>query len=267
MTKGATTYYLAYDQVGSLRLVTDASGNTVKRVDYDSFGNVVSDSSPAFKVPLGFASGLADADTGLMHFGARDYEPSTGRWMQKDPLSLGGGLNVYAYCGGDQMNLVDLQGLRCSAVEPYRTPYRNPPYEPDWAAYKRTLDPGYAEQNDDIVIATMVVVGAARFGLPALVETAGLGKDTPESGLALVEDASAGLEGRITGYSIWNDNHLYGRMVERGVDGEMIEAAVRNPVSVTWQSSNGNFLYEGANHVDVILTPNGTVATTWINPQ
>jgi uncharacterized protein RhaS with RHS repeats len=42
MTKGGITYYLAYDQVGSLRLVTDSSGNSIKRIDYDSFGNIIS---------------------------------------------------------------------------------------------------------------------------------------------------------------------------------------------------------------------------------
>jgi hypothetical protein len=37
MTKAGVTYYLTYDQVGSLRVVSDASGNVIKRIDYDSF--------------------------------------------------------------------------------------------------------------------------------------------------------------------------------------------------------------------------------------
>jgi YD repeat-containing protein len=41
MEKGGATYYLTYDQVGSLRAVADASGNVVKRIDYDSFGNII----------------------------------------------------------------------------------------------------------------------------------------------------------------------------------------------------------------------------------
>ena len=45
MTKNGTTYYLTYDQVGSLRTVSDSSGNVVKRIDYDSFGNILSDSN------------------------------------------------------------------------------------------------------------------------------------------------------------------------------------------------------------------------------
>jgi hypothetical protein len=49
MTKDGDTYYLVYDQVGSLRVVADASGNLVKEVDYDSFGNIINDSSPFFE--------------------------------------------------------------------------------------------------------------------------------------------------------------------------------------------------------------------------
>ena len=41
MARYGVTYYLTYDQVGSLRVVADASGNVVKRIDYDSFGNII----------------------------------------------------------------------------------------------------------------------------------------------------------------------------------------------------------------------------------
>ena len=58
MTSEGVTYYLTYDQVGSLRVVADSSGNVVKRIDYDSFGNIIADTNPAFKVPFGFAGGL-----------------------------------------------------------------------------------------------------------------------------------------------------------------------------------------------------------------
>jgi RHS repeat-associated protein len=83
MTKGGTTYYLTYDQVGSLRVVADSSGNVVKRIDYDSFGNIINDSDPSFTVPFGFAGGLHDHDTGLVRFGLRDYDPDVGRWLAK----------------------------------------------------------------------------------------------------------------------------------------------------------------------------------------
>jgi RHS repeat-associated protein len=111
MTKGGSTYYLAYDQVGSLRIVADASGNVVKRIDYDSFGNIISDTDPSFEVPLGFAGGLDDRDTGLIRFGFRDYDPDTGHWTAKDPIFFAGGdTDLYGYVLNDPINLVDPTG-------------------------------------------------------------------------------------------------------------------------------------------------------------
>jgi RHS repeat-associated protein len=112
MTVGANRYYLAYDQVGSLRAVTDSAGSVIKRVDYDTFGNILSDSNPAFKVPFGFAGGLHDRDTGLIRFGARDYDPAIGRWTAKDPKGFAGGDDdLYGYTLDDPVNGVDPEGL------------------------------------------------------------------------------------------------------------------------------------------------------------
>ena len=51
----------------------DQAGNVVKELTYDSFGNIVGDTYPAIQVPLGFAGGFYDSDTGLIRFGYRDY--------------------------------------------------------------------------------------------------------------------------------------------------------------------------------------------------
>jgi len=112
MTSGGNTFYLTYDQVGSLRVVADASGNVVKRIDYDSFGNIINDTSPSIIIPFGFAGGLEDRDTGLVHFGLRDYDPDIGRWTAKDPVWFWGfNTDLYGYCQNDPINLVDPQGL------------------------------------------------------------------------------------------------------------------------------------------------------------
>ncbi len=112
MTAGSTTYSLTYDQVGSLRLITDNAGNSVKRVDYDSFGNIISDSNPAFAIPFGFAGGLHDRDTGLVRFGYRDYMPEIGKWTAKDPILFAGGdSNLYGYVQNDPVNFIDPWGL------------------------------------------------------------------------------------------------------------------------------------------------------------
>ncbi len=62
MTKSGLRYFLAYDQVGSLRTIVDGSGNVIKDITYDSFGNIINDSNPAFEIPLGFAGGLHNRD-------------------------------------------------------------------------------------------------------------------------------------------------------------------------------------------------------------
>jgi RHS repeat-associated protein len=112
MEMDGAIYYFSYDQVGSIRVVADASGNVQKLIEYDTFGYVLSDSNPAFEMPLGFAGGLFDKDIGLIRFGARDYDPDTGRWTAKDPIRFAGGdADLYGYCVNDPVNLVDPKGL------------------------------------------------------------------------------------------------------------------------------------------------------------
>jgi RHS repeat-associated protein len=117
MIKGGSTYYLTYDQVGSLRVVADASSNVVKRIHYDSFGNIIEDTDPSFEVPFGFAGGLHDRDTGFVRFGYRDYDPDTGRWTAKDPIFfVGGDTDLYGYCLSDPINFIDPTGEILSTI-------------------------------------------------------------------------------------------------------------------------------------------------------
>jgi RHS repeat-associated protein len=118
MTMGATKYYLHYDQVGSLRAISDTSHNIIKEITYDTYGNVLSDSNPSFNVPFGFAGGLYDTDTKLTRFGYRDYDAKTGKWTAKDPIGFAGGdSNLYGYVLGDPVNYVDPSGLLEEIIE------------------------------------------------------------------------------------------------------------------------------------------------------
>jgi RHS repeat-associated protein len=109
--RSGAVYRALTDLLGSVRLLVDvANGGVVQRLDYDEFGNVLADSNPGFQ-PFGFAGGLYDPDTGLVRFGARDYDAVTGRWTAKDPsLFNGGDLNLYRYAAGDPINLADVNG-------------------------------------------------------------------------------------------------------------------------------------------------------------
>ncbi|MBX3263378.1 MAG: RHS repeat-associated core domain-containing protein, partial [Labilithrix sp.] len=80
------------------------------------WGVVTNDTAPGFQ-PFGFAGGLWDRDTGLVRFGTRDYDPTTGRWTTKDASRFGGGLNFYVYCDGDPINRIDTDGHFWREVE------------------------------------------------------------------------------------------------------------------------------------------------------
>ena len=108
--QGGTTYRVLTDDLGSPRLVVDASSGTVaQRIAYDEWGNVTSDTKPGFQ-PFGFGGGLYDPDTKLVRFGARDYDATVGRWMTKDPTRFAGGANLYQYCNDRPTTCIDATG-------------------------------------------------------------------------------------------------------------------------------------------------------------
>jgi RHS repeat-associated protein len=110
MIKGGVTYRIITDQLGSPRVVVDvASGQVVQRLDYDEFGIVLLDTNPGFQ-PFGFAGGLYDPLTELVHFGAREYDAESGRWTARDPGGFTSGPNLYMYADNDPVNLIDPLG-------------------------------------------------------------------------------------------------------------------------------------------------------------
>jgi RHS repeat-associated protein len=111
MIKDGTDYRIISDHLGSVRLVINANtGDVAQRMDYDSFGNITSDTKPGFQ-PFGFAGGIYDQHTKLTRFGARDYDAEIGRWTAKDPIGFGGGANFYAYVSSNPINLIDPTGF------------------------------------------------------------------------------------------------------------------------------------------------------------
>jgi RHS repeat-associated protein len=114
MRRGTTRFYIATDQVGTPRVVTNGTGTVVKSLSHDTFGNQTADSAAGFELPFGFAGGLTDSVTGLVRFGLRDYDPTAGRWTARDPALFGGGqANLYDYVGSDPVGQRDPSGLIC----------------------------------------------------------------------------------------------------------------------------------------------------------
>jgi RHS repeat-associated protein len=111
MIKNGVNYRMIKDPLGSIRLVVNSgNGSIAQRIDYDEFGVVLADSNPGLQ-PFAFAGGLYDQDTKLIRFGARDYDPVTGRWLSKDPIGFhGGSTNLYLYTRSDPVNFIDTDG-------------------------------------------------------------------------------------------------------------------------------------------------------------
>jgi RHS repeat-associated protein len=116
MLKGGRTYRIISDHLGSVRLVMDSvTGDIVQRIDYDSFGNILSNTNPGFQ-PFAYAGGLYDEHLAITRFGARDYDAKTGRWLTKDPIGFSGGLNNYLYVNANPVSYIDPQGKSISVA-------------------------------------------------------------------------------------------------------------------------------------------------------
>jgi RHS repeat-associated protein len=142
--RGGATYRLISDQLGSPRYAINVnnSADVPFSTAYTSFGQA--SGIGLDWIPFGFAGGIHDADSGLVRFGARDYDPLVGRWVAKDPVRLNGGLNLYAYSRNDPVNIQDATG---------RDPFRSfgmpsvecPPWICFWNVYDDAVDRAYKE--------------------------------------------------------------------------------------------------------------------------
>jgi RHS repeat-associated protein len=97
------------DHLGSTRLITDDSGDPVGEIEYEPFGmpTKTGGSNPLY-------TGKQEDVTGLYYYGARYYDPETGRWIERDPK--GGyienpmSLNRYVYCYNNPLLYTDPDG-------------------------------------------------------------------------------------------------------------------------------------------------------------
>ena len=118
LVTSTNAYYLYADQINTPRVITQASDNQIVwRWDAtDPFGVLPSDEDPsglgAFTYNPRFPGQLYDPETNLHYNGYRDYDPLLGRYTQSDPNGLNGGINTYAYVGGNPVSFVDQLGLK-----------------------------------------------------------------------------------------------------------------------------------------------------------
>lgn len=114
----ADVLYVHTDHLGTPRLATNEQGVTVWRnlPTTEPFGNAPVEEDPdgdstLNTLNLRFPGQYADKETNLNYNYFRDYDPSTGRYVQSDPIGLAGGINTYTYVGANPLLFVDPDGL------------------------------------------------------------------------------------------------------------------------------------------------------------
>jgi RHS repeat-associated protein len=110
-------YNVSTDQLGAPRIITRSSDEAIVwRWDTaEAFGATAPDQDPsnlgAFTFNQRFPGQVFDQESGLNQNWHREYDPRGGRYRQSDPIGLRGGINTFAYVGGDPLRLSDPEGL------------------------------------------------------------------------------------------------------------------------------------------------------------
>jgi RHS repeat-associated protein len=110
-------YNVSTDQIGAPRIITRSSDEAIvwRWDSAEAFGATAPDQNPnnlgTFTFNLRLPGQVFDAESGLFQNWNREYNPRVGRYMQSDPIGLEGGINTFAYVGGDPLRLADPTGL------------------------------------------------------------------------------------------------------------------------------------------------------------
>ena len=115
VSQGTSVYYVHTDHLGTPRAISN--GNTaIWRWESGPFGLNAPDEDPdgdfsTINYNLRFPGQYYDAETAMHYNYYRTYDPSTGRYLESDPIGLIGGPNPYSYALLNPISLYDPYGL------------------------------------------------------------------------------------------------------------------------------------------------------------
>ncbi len=118
-TLQVVAYNVWADHLDTPRVVTRSSDQAIvwRWDSAEAFGATAPNQNPnalgAFSYNQRFPGQLVDLETGNFYNWHRDYRAGVGRYVQSDPIGLQGGVNAYAYVGGNLISFVDPNGLIC----------------------------------------------------------------------------------------------------------------------------------------------------------
>ncbi|QDT64909.1 RHS repeat-associated core domain-containing protein [Calycomorphotria hydatis] len=83
----ANAKFFLGDRLGSVRQVLDEAAEHLCSIDYDAFGNILSQSGD-YKSPFSYTGREWDTEAGLYYYRARYYDPEIGRFLGVDPEGI-----------------------------------------------------------------------------------------------------------------------------------------------------------------------------------
>ena len=103
-------YSVVTDRLGRPEVAWDSNKAVVWRAANRAFDRTEAQDSIG-GLHIGFPGQYDDKETGFWYNGHRDYDPSTDRYLQPDPIGLGGGMNTYVYALANPTMYIDFLGL------------------------------------------------------------------------------------------------------------------------------------------------------------
>lgn len=115
-----TVRYQLHNHLGSAALELNESAQVISYEEYHPYGTTAFQAkNSAIKAAAKryrYTGMERDEESGLEYHSARYYLPWLGRWGSCDPIGIGDGVNVYAYCKGNSLLFKDGKGTAASTV-------------------------------------------------------------------------------------------------------------------------------------------------------
>jgi len=108
---GGAVEFNVYNPVGHVVVQTDDSGSLLNASVYEAFGNIVENHKTGDQGNRLANTKERDASIGLDNHGFRYYDPEIGRYISRDPIGYGDGLNCRLYVKSNPINHIDPHGL------------------------------------------------------------------------------------------------------------------------------------------------------------
>ncbi len=111
------THFPIYDGNGNVTGLYSGAGERTAKYEYSPFGEVITKfEAPSVKYPFRFSTKHQDLETGLVYYGYRYFAASLGRWINRDPKAVEGGINLLAFLKNGSLNQFDPFGLTAGSM-------------------------------------------------------------------------------------------------------------------------------------------------------